>query len=227
MDFIEAATVAVECYQDLASRGVVVEQISEYDRVQEVAEMMGKPYLTPVNSPAWHDFHRSNCIWLVGWADEVPAYFGISRLEDLQGEGLRSYWPRAMRRLYGRGSDVIESVSDTVDSHMTGRLVYFGDLFVNSSCRSASLAGLRAFTALGHLAVSQKWDPDFTYCLVRERDILRGAAANYGFNHVLPSPMRWIDPPSPRSNSEWLAYISRRDLPEMMQATRRALTKAQ
>lgn len=101
-------------------------------------------------------------------------------------------------------------------------MVYFGDLYVNPRGRGDRLT-LRAFVALGHLAVSLKWEPDWTYCFVRERDALRGAAMLYGFCQIVPDPFTWIDPPSPRENSEWLALLPKVDLMSVVEAVRDAV----
>lgn len=207
----------------LASKGLSVEEVTQISDIPELVRQAEKPYLTPLSSPAFNDFTEKNVLWLVARRDGVPVYLGCARLEDLGTEAVGSFWRRVFARVYGDGqTEKISDVRENVDRSIGGRLVYFGDLYVSAAGRG-DRAALRAFVALGHAAVSLKWDPDWTYCFVRERDALRGAALMYGFGQVMPRPFRWIDPPSPRTNSEWLAVLAKGELLPMISATRDAL----
>lgn len=214
--FLEAARMASALDGRLASAGVEVRQIVDFAEVRAIVEGLGKDYLTPVNSPLLSDMLESNCLGLVGVRGGAPVFFGIARLEDLTVEPVNSWWVRMLGRAYGR--DVVAGVNAGAADLMRGRLVYFGDLFVAPGARGV-LQNVRDFVALGHLMVAARWSPDVTYCFVRERDVMRGAAARYGFSRLMPSPLVWRDPPPvPRSNSEWLAYLPRADLLPMVRA---------
>ena len=129
-------------------------------------------------------------------------------------EGIETYWKRIFLRAYSEDgrSDVIGSVRSKVKAMFHGKSVYFGDLFVSKDFRGSRLA-LRAFVAVGHLVTTLRWDANQTYCFVRERDVLRGAAALYGFNHLISKPFEWvIEPPQPRDRSEVLAFLDAEDL---------------
>lgn len=202
-------------WNNLANQGYEVEELTDMSAVHDAVEAAGKAYLTPFNSPAHNDFTQKSALWLVARKEGVPAFLGCARLEDLGSERLDQYWPRVFSRAYGDSANkgaVIRNVGSDIATEMSGRLVYFGDLFVSPSVRG-SRSALRSFVALGHLAVSLKWDPDWTYCFVRERDLMRGAAALYGFTRHFGAPFEWIEePPTPRSRSERLVGLPRRDL---------------
>jgi hypothetical protein len=215
---IERGKIIGGCDQFLVAQGVEVLELVEYSRLHEVAASAAKGYLTPLMSPSHHDLTAGNSLWLVAWRGDEPVMLGAARLEELGAERVSSFWPRCLERLYNRPKgELIESVSEDVSSVLRGRLAYFGDLHVSPSFRG-NLQSVRAFVTIGHLAVSLKWDPDFTYAFVREKDALRGASIRYGFMDAIPSPMIWKDPPSPRSNSEWCVFTSRERLPSMARA---------
>lgn len=186
----------------LLSVGIRVEQLEDFSKVKSLVSITQKNYLTPLASPEKNDLTHGNCIWLIGWYESEPVILGGARLEDLQGEPVTSFWPRSLGRLYGRDPQaLISAISEEVAKRLRGRLAYFGDLHVAKNNRG-SLANLRAFTTIGHLAVSLQWNPDHTYAFVREDDVMRGAAARYGFCDMYVRPITWVDPPPPRSDSE-------------------------
>lgn len=212
----------------LAAEGFEVEEIGNPAQVADLVEELGKPYITPMSSPTLNDFTRSGIIGLLARRDGQPAMFGFARLEDLGDEPVGSYWRRVFGRAYGCGptAEIICDVRGEVERSLCRRLVYFGDLFVAPHARGSRMA-LRAFVCLGHLAVSLKWDPDWTYCFVREQDVLRGSAALYGFNRVFGTPFSWCqEPPPPRSRSELLVAISRNDLAAISDMTIKAVSES-
>lgn len=209
----------------LKSRGYVVEELNDFDAVQGIIERAEKPYLTPMSSPMHNDFTRDNVVWLVAWKDDSPAFLGCARYEGLAGEKLSDYWTRQFRRAYSSdGSPVINQFCERLDRLNPNRLAYFGDLYVSAMHRGSRL-DIRAFVALGHLAVSLKWEPDLTYCFIRERDLLRGAGILYSFTDVISYPFRWIDPPHPRESSEHLAVLPRDEVMSITERVENAVRK--
>ena len=219
MDILQQADAVGRLRGVLKSRGISVEVIQDYSRVCALIEAAGKEYLTPFSSPDHNDFTERNCIWLCGFDVDGPVMLGAARLEDLGGEKLDSYWPRIFKRAYPDGSSArIGSISPAISQVVGGRMVYFGDLFVAKRLRGMR-GNLQAFTAIGHLLCSLKWEPDWIYCFLRNRDAARGAGLTYGFNWIERRPYRWLDvPPEGRSNNECAAFLSRRSLPAMVDA---------
>lgn len=213
MQTIEAAAALGALRASMVAEGYTVRQVEDVATIPELIERVGKPYLTPLSSPLHNDLTEGNSIWLVAEEGDEPVYLGCARLEDLGRESIASYWSRSLERAYPNreGEGVIENVRLEVDRAIGGRIVYFGDLFVKGH-RRGSRKALRTFVAIGHLAVSLKWNPDWTYCFVREADVLRGAAALYGFTMLYPNPFSWVNPPYPRDNSEWLATLPRSEV---------------
>lgn len=219
LDILQKADAVGQLRAFLAERGISVEIILDYSRVSALIEEAGKDYLTPFSSPDHNDFTDQNCIWLCGFDEAGPVMLGAARLEDLGGEGLETYWPRIFKRAYPDGGSArIGSISPAISSVVGGRLVYFGDLFVAKRMRSMR-GKLQAFTAIGHLLCSLKWEPEWIYCFLRSRDAARGAGYAYGFNWIERRPYRWLaQPPMGRSNDECAAFLSRRSMPAMVEA---------
>lgn len=216
---IEKGQIIGKCEAHLAQKGIRVEQVEDFDRIPYLMKQSKKTYLTPIVSPLNNCLTQGNCIWLVGWLGDQPAMIGGARLEDLGDETVASFWPRSLGRLYNRPqAELIENVSNDISHRLSGKLAYYGDLHVMPGMRGM-LSNLRSFITIGHLAVSLKWNPDHIYAFLRENDVMRGAAARYGFLDVFPRPMAWKNPPEPRSSNEWCGVLSRRKLPGMARAT--------
>lgn len=212
MDCMETLLAGRTFIDYLSSRGIAVRESVAYDDMAQIVSRAQKPYLTAYNSPAWHDFSEGNCTWTVGFMGDEPVVFGVARLEDLGREPLSSYWSRSYNRLYPTDAGRrIAAVAPSVDRVLTGRLAYFGDLFVGIKARRLQHARM-AFVGLGHLCVSMKWSPDASYCMVTQRHAMRGAHLAYGFNNLLHSAVKWTEPPSQRSDTDCLAYIPKSEL---------------
>lgn len=224
MDTLARAAAIGRLMKVLESKGFEVSQVSDPVEVGDIVAQIGKPYLTPMSAAASNDFTSGNYLPLVARKDGEPAMLGCARLEDLGHEPVDRFWQRVFSRTYGdaSGKDVVGRVRPEVVRAVARRLVYFGDLFVNPKFRGMS-SSVREFVAIGHLAVSLKWDPDWIYCFIREKDMLRGAAVRYGFSATMPAPFEWlIDPPAPRDRSEVLALLSRDELPVVTQQALRS-----
>ena len=215
MRTLETANRLGQLCQFLADKDFEIEELTDLSTIGEIANNMDKPYLTPMSSADHNDFTEMNHICLVARKNGKPIMMGCARLEDIGAEPVSSYWTRVFTRAYGAPSSppVISNINPEVERNFTRKLVYFGDLFVAKGGRG-NRSALRAFVAIGHLAVSLKWDPDWIYCFIRERDLMLGASAMYGFNRDFGSPFEWVDePPHPRNRSEQLVALSRTDIP--------------
>lgn len=211
MRILERALAVGRLAAHLESKGFEVEELAELGEVHGILEEVGKGYLTPYNSPYANDFTQANALWLVARKDGRPAFVGCARLEDLGSESVSDYWRRLFVRHHGAQA-VFSDVHPEVERELRGKLVYFGDLYVADWVRG-SRDTLRAFVALGHLAVSLKWDPDWVYCFIRERDVLRGAGALYGFTRQFGLAFEWqCEPPSPRNGTEMLVAVPKGDI---------------
>ena len=224
---IEKATLLSKCHAYLMRYGIAVEIVDDLDTLSEIIVESGKPYFTPMASPAHNDLGDGNSMWLVGRCEGNPVLIGGARLELVGADGIGAFWRRAMRRAYSPvGCGEIFAIDPELDRVVRGSLVYFGDMYASKEYKGG-LLGLQAFTTIGHLAVSFRWNPDWTYAFMHERDCMRGADHRYGFSWLVPQPFRWKEPPPTRSNSECCALLSRMDLPKMAARVGVALSNQQ
>lgn len=207
------------------AQGYKIESLNDFSEIPHIASQLGKQYLTPMSSPDFNDLTEGRSICLVARKDGMPVMMGCARLEDIETEPVGKYWKRVFLRAYGANKckEVIGDTLPKVDRMMTRRLVYFGDLFVCKGFRGSRLA-LRSFITLGHLASALQWDPEWTYCFIREKDIGRGTLELYGFNTNFGNAFEWlIEPPKPRDRSELLVAVSREDLQQSINRALRAI----
>lgn len=223
---LEKGQVIAACVQHLEANGLTVEQVGDFTTIEGIVRDVQKEYFTPVVSPNFNDLTASNAIWLVARRDGLPIIVGGARLEDLSSESVGTFWPRSLERLYSKGpGELIRSVNPLLAKKLSGRLAYFGDLHVKPKSRGI-LDCVRSFVTIGHVLVSLKWDPDFTYAFIHEKGISRSADFRYGFNHSVPNAMSWINPPHPRSDKEWCCILSRDELPYVARSSVEAISGA-
>lgn len=223
MDDLEKAKTIARCLGFLEQDGVRVEQYQRFGDFREIVSGAGKDYLTPFSDPLKAELSQTSALFLVAWKDDLPAMIGCTRLEDLGDESIEDYWLRSYTRAYhDHGGFPTGPVPTEIKRNVGRRLVYFGDLFVARHFRR-SVRNLRSFTTIGHLAVSIKWDPDWTYLMMHDKDVRRGAFVNYGFNWAVPKPFHWKTLPPTRSHSEWACFLERQQLPGMVRSTMASL----
>ncbi|MDJ0826809.1 MAG: hypothetical protein QNJ16_15025 [Rhodobacter sp.] len=211
MSTLNSLRTARVCINALESHGLELGELSDFDVVEQLIEDISKPYLTPILAPNRNDFTQENAFWLVAWDDCEPAMIIGAKLEDLKDEPIDKFWIRTARRHYPTpAGETIKSVAPHIPNELGGRLVYIGDLFVRPKNRG-TLGVLEKFMLLAHLTVAIRWNPDFTYAFMRDRDVRLGFANRYGFTKHVPFARVWSDPPHGRSNSEWLVSLSRSD----------------
>lgn len=90
---------------------------------------------------------------------------------------------RTMGRHYQNesGGTLLE-FSGALPPRFFGDVAYIGELFVHPDNRG-SLKRLRYFMILLQSCIATKWKVDWVYAMMRDRDVKRGFAANYGFQY--------------------------------------------
>ena len=228
METLKIATKLGKLLTYMGANGFEIEEVTEPDKISQLVAQLDKPYLTPMSSPDHNDFTENNVICLVAKKNGKPAMMGCARLEDIGEETVGRYWSRVFARAYATKANeqIIGETHPKIEISLQRKLVYFGDLFVAQKTRGNRLP-LRAFVAIGHLAAALKWDPDWIYCFIRERDILLGASAMYGFNRDFGPAFKWLgDPPHPRDHSEQLVAVDRLDIQMMTERTALAVEQS-
>ena len=107
--------------------------------------------------------------------------------------------------------ETLLSFTESLPRGFSGRLAYIGELFVQPNFRG-SRKRLRYLMILLHCCIATRWRADWTYAMMRNRDVMAGLGTTYGFTFQLPGVARWQHPSPPgRGDSEWLVALSADD----------------
>lgn len=221
---LDLITVGGECLGALAETGVTVEMITDFAYAKELTEDMGKPGLTPKLSSEFNDFTEESGFWLFMREEGVYSASVATRFDNVGREKMGEYMIRTMGRHYPqeRGETLL-SFTNALPPNFYGNMAYIGELFMRPGFRG-SRQKLRYFMILLHATIATKWPIDWTYAMMRDRDVKLGFATNYGFSIQIPGVARWAEPAPPgRGSSEWLVAVSAENLSHMMAHYARSL----
>ncbi len=207
MDKLKEMKVAAYCLGKIETSGYSVSECVDYSTIPTILESLGKPYVTPHLSPNRNDFTQTNSFWMLVEKDGVVVAAGGVRLEDLGQESVGHYWDRLYKRQSGHG---VKRVANPLLNELSGKLAYLGDLHLKEGHRGSRTL-LHYSAILCHVIVSIKWSPDWTYAFLHKRDVVRGAAALYGFTRAIPQSKIWHKVEEPRRNDEYCASLSKDD----------------
>lgn len=202
------------CLNGLAAAGYDVEESTDYLASVDRLRPLGK-VLTPMLSPDENDFAQGNCFWML-LLHEGRVVGGIAaRLDVLGDETLGRFWRRQARRVYGGGAvNQLRDVSRFIDREVSGNIVYFGDLVLDTAHRGRG-SHLRYFTMYCQMLASVMWRPDWQYSFMPAVHAHSGLAYNHGFSKVITGAQEWVDPPRGRKTSEVCGINSRVDIADM------------
>lgn len=214
---LDLIKVGGECLGALAEAGVEVEMITDFVHAEALTDAMGKSGLTPKLSGHFNDFTEDSGFWL--FMKEGGDYVAsiATRFDSVGRESMGDYMIRTMRRHYphAEGQTLLE-FTDALPPGFHGRMAYIGELFVRPD-RRGSRQRLRYFMMLLHSCIATKWQVDWIYAMMRDRDVKAGFATSYGFTLQLPGVARWAQPAPPgRGDAEWLVALSAPHLAHMM-----------
>lgn len=209
---LETIKLAAICVERLKSKGYTVDQICDFSLVEKLSAKMGKDYITPIMSPKFHDFTRETAYWLfLREGEKVVGSVGV-RFDNLSGENIQNFWSRIFARHYQElGSLPVRDAAGPICSDIAGKLAYVGDLFINPAARG-SRSTLAVLLMLSHCISDLKWDPDWIYGFMRERDVRLGFASKYGFTRQIPGAQQWAILPNSRpGDTEYFVTTCRSD----------------
>lgn len=196
--------------------GLRVRQVYDSAEIKSALEDISKPYLSPLLDPDHNDFTPANSFWVVADGDNGPEMVVGVRLDDLSSMDVVSFWTRFLGRAFGDPPIPINS-GFPLDV-LTGRVAYMGDLLSNGG-RGVSKVGrqrVRLFTAILHHLVQLEFQPDSSYCFVRDADAVRGTPFNYGFTELHPFMYEWKSPPVPAGSPGMVAVQPSKKFPAYM-----------
>jgi hypothetical protein len=205
----------------LAEMGIETRYGTNFDLLEELLPIDDKTKLTPHFSTALNTYTEANAFWLGGFdSDGQLVALNASRLDDLGQETQRDYIGRYWRRCYPAEHGEQAQISENQPRfwrQMGGRVAYFGDFHLKKAGYQGR--GLpKIFAPLCVLLAAQKWNPDWYYCWVRERDWAMRYPMGYGFARTYFPGLRWKVPPASIAADLVAAVNSRDDALDWMDA---------
>lgn len=204
--------IAVECLVRLESEGLKLRVVSDPQEAARLLDQTDRAYSTFPLDCKKVAFTRKNAFWIVAMSDdEVFAGCGV-RVDDLGDEPFSEYYVRTSIPTFG--SEAYEVGEGFPNNTLMGRVAYCGDL-VSPKASKKSLGSnrlLRLFCFYIQFRIFTDFDADFTYCVMRDRQFMRGAPQAYGFLSSLPFCWGWHDCPYPGGLPEWVSYLRKDDI---------------
>lgn len=182
----------------LKQQGLSVVRGTDFDVLEARLKSSEKVALTEHFKTALNTYTPANAFWVaVLDEDGSLAAVGAARLDDLQRLPLVDYWRKYWFRCYPAASDrraTMAEIQPRYGAHITGRIVYMGDLWVRREFRLSGVGS--TLTQLIQIDAVDEWRPDYLYGWMRPRDVARGFWAACEFRHLQPCGITWEAAPS-------------------------------
>lgn len=209
MRSIEFLKAGANCLDLLADHGLSVNQVHDFEEAQARMLALGKPGITPILSPDFTDFTEASGFWFFLTDGERDLGGTGARFDNIGGESVETYWPRLFRRNYPSGEGPTTQVPpNSAAQNLRGRLIYLGDLYFDSRVRGQRDV-LETFIWLLHMTAALKWDFDWIYAFMRQRDVELGFSVRYGFTRAIPNAQNWLSTHPGRGSTEYLVMLPR------------------
>jgi hypothetical protein len=217
LNSLDVIKVGGACVAGLGRNGYRIETVSDFEEMEQLVRTHGKTSVTAKLSSHYNDYTENSGFWLVLWEGETFVAAVATRYDNVGRESMGDYMRRTMRRHYPHPSgDTLLQFTTALPPGFHGRMAYIGELFVAPGQRG-SRQRLRQMMLILHCCIATKWPIDWTYAMMRDRDVMAGFATTYGFTVQLPGVAKWADPAPPgRADSEWLVALSSEHLAHMM-----------
>lgn len=214
---LDVIKVGGACIDALSAKGCSIDTVSDFTEAEALVRANGKDSVTAKLSALFNDFTEESGFWLVLREEGEFAAAVATRCDNIGREQMGDYMIRTMRRHYPNPSgETLLQFTNALPVGFHGRMAYIGELFVHPK-RRGSRQRLRHLMLLLHCCIASKWSVDWTYAMMRDRDVMAGFATTYGFTVQLPGVAKWADPkPAGRGNQEWLVALSADHLSHMM-----------
>lgn len=184
--------------EQLRKQDFIVERGTDFDVLEARVAESEKQNLTEHFRTELNTYTPANAFWLA-ILDDQGSLVAVSaaRLDDLQRLPLVDYWRKYWFRCYPSAVDqraTMATVQPRFGAHITGRVVYMGDVWVHSDLRSSRIGS--TLTQLLQIDALDEWRPDYLYGWMRPRDVVRGFWASCEFRHMHPLGITWDAAPS-------------------------------
>lgn len=206
MDLLTMMRAAAKIVGYLEQHELSIEEVFDEDEILKCVSEVRKNTITPKMSPRMNDFTTQNHLWLFVKRDGVAVAGLAARFDDIGAEHITRYWQRTYRRYYD-DDEPFEFISPEVLEFLSGRLVYFGEMHVSTDVQN--LIQMTPHVALlSQIMAIMKFQPNWLYAFVHDRQAKTGLIARYGFSRQIRSIREWQSVPDGRQQNEWLCAIS-------------------
>lgn len=203
--------------QRVYASGITLELCNDFELLADINPYLEKLPLTPQFDPKVSDISPVNGFWIKGVdARGEVVYTHAVRYDDIGNTPLASHFS-SLRAFYADPEVTADAdercvVEAPAAYTIAGKLCYQGELWIKKS------SGFRghdlAYTALRvtHAITLARWNPDYIYATINPGIAAKGVLARYGYTHAQPNGIRWNIPRTGELLDEWLIWIPRRDL---------------
>jgi hypothetical protein len=204
---------AALCLKYISAMGYeLTDQTMTPELAEEIEAMEGRSPISSILSPFKNDFTSQNSFWLILRKDNTIVGTLGARLDDASDGDIRDHLTRLHNRHFASdGRSAVLSKLPNSASAITGGLVYMGDVFFAPEHRG-DVAKTQCFCQYAFcLAFARWWErAEWLVALHRQKDVLAGKVAQYGFTSVnFPAAQNWVSPPNGRSDTEYLSALSK------------------
>lgn len=204
--------------------GIAVEVSCDFEAFRKIRVSQPKRLpISPIFDPHVSLIDEHNGFWIKGTDEdgEVVHLQAVS-LQDLGAATLAEHL-HGRRVAYappGVEVDLDRSVFSAAEAsrRITGKVCYHGELWLKGGPNGYRGHGLTC--ALPRLALALaylEWAPSFMFGLVHPLAACKGLAAREGYMHLEPRGILWQRPEDAGVFEEWLVWMSRDNLQQLMQ----------
>lgn len=207
--------------QRIFASGVRLELSTDFELLADINPHLEKVPLTPQFDPAVSDIGPVNGFWLKGTdvrSEVVMTH--ATRFDDLSDTTLALHF-KSLRAFYADPAATAHAdercrVKAPAAYTITGRTCYQGELWIkkSSGLRGHDLA--RDTPRVSFAIAMARWMPDVIYATVNPGIAEKGLVSRYGYRNAQPEGMYWNNPKTGEVLDEWLIWMTRRDLVDLI-----------
>jgi hypothetical protein len=219
-DPLAAVRVAAALTDGLSRLGFSVSTSSSIEGLNDCKKVVRNKSVTPLFDGDVAGLTRGRMMWLALKARNGNVVGLQAFRHDYVDTSLGDWAPSYIIGLYMRLKELMvptfSSASEkTVADTLRGRLVYHGELWIDSQVKNRKV--MDAFTRLGLVLSVIKWNPDAIWALTAEKMALHGHPTRMGYSTVEGGFLRWEWAPDDNPMVEWLLVAERKALGQIVQ----------
>ena len=223
-DELSAAKYVARRVAAVEAKGISLKLLNDFDHLREVVgETAGRAPLTPIFDNRVSEVGPDNAFWLLGsGADGTVRHLQAVRMDDLVHESLSEFLKRHGPQLMSPHIPGNPMASDYAacryTREMRGRICYHGEVWLSPEGQVRGQGLSVDLPRIGVAIALLRWHPDFIYGLVHPDLVLKGIPARYGYTHFHPHGIRWHRTDQPGTLDEYITWMTRQDMQDMVGA---------